>query len=87
MSHIICPECGTKIYPFGDSRAQDTANLIVTTMIGHIPLDTQLAVQCDRGEIEDYFSDKFEAIVEKVIRLISGSNPQAGEAVDSSRMR
>ena len=87
MSHIICPECGTKIYPFGDSRAQDTATLIVTTMIGHTPLDTQLAVQCDRGEIEDYFGDEFEAIVEKLIRLISGSNPQAGEAVDPSRMR
>jgi Mrp family chromosome partitioning ATPase len=70
MSHTICPTCGTKIGLFGDSRAADTARLVGTDLLGQLPLDTRLAVLCDRGEIEDYRCDAFDAVAERVIQLV-----------------
>jgi Mrp family chromosome partitioning ATPase len=67
MSHIICPNCGTNISLFGASRAEVTAGMIGTTLIGRIPIDTQLSVLCDKGAIEEYRSVEFEEVVNKVV--------------------
>jgi Mrp family chromosome partitioning ATPase len=68
MSYTVCPRCGTTIHVFGPSRADETARLIGSSLLGHIPLDPSLAMLCDAGEIEDYYSDAFEAVVDKVIQ-------------------
>jgi Mrp family chromosome partitioning ATPase len=70
MSHIVCPECGTRINLFGTSRAEATAGMIGTTLIGRIPIDTHLSVLCDRGAIEEYRADEFQEITERVIRCL-----------------
>jgi len=72
MSHIICPECGIRIDIFGASKAENTAQIIGSPMLGHLPIDPQFAVLCDQGEIEDYSSETFEKITEEVIRIVSG---------------
>lgn len=68
MSHIICPECGARINIFGNSRADETVRSIGIPMLGRIPLDTQLAILCDQGEVENYVGNEFELIVDKVIQ-------------------
>ena len=68
MSHVVCPHCGASIDVFGGSRAQETADLIETTLLGRLPLDPTLAVLCDAGAIEDYVNEAFEAIVEQVLQ-------------------
>jgi Mrp family chromosome partitioning ATPase len=70
MSHVICPECGTRIDIFGTSNSTNTARIIGAPMLGHLPIDPQLAVLCDKGAIEDYSSETFEGIAEEVIRII-----------------
>jgi len=72
MSHAICPECGTQIEIFGASKAENTANMIGTPILGNLPIDPQLAILCDQGAIEDYHSGIFEDIAEKVVRIVSG---------------
>jgi len=67
MSKVICPNCGTPIEVFGPSQAQHTADLVQMEMLGHIPLDPQLATLCDKGLIENYINAEFEAIVRSVI--------------------
>nr|MBN1229192.1 Mrp/NBP35 family ATP-binding protein [Anaerolineae bacterium] len=62
MSHIVCPECGAVINVFGPSRAQETAQQIGAELLGRMPLDPDLAVLCDAGQIEDYRSDAFDEI-------------------------
>lgn len=72
MSHVICPECGTRIDIFGTSKAENTAHIINAPILGHLPIDPQLAILCDRGEIENYYSDIFEEIAMQVYRIVCG---------------
>jgi hypothetical protein len=37
-------------------------------MLGRLPLDTQIATLCDKGEVEKFIGDEFESIVDKVIQ-------------------
>jgi hypothetical protein len=51
-------------------------------MLGHLPLDPELAVMCDEGRIEDYESESFEAIAKRVLEAAGlGPSPAAGERV------
>jgi Mrp family chromosome partitioning ATPase len=69
MSYILCPECGARIDLFGTSRAEDTARLIGTRLLGNLPLDPQLSTLCDEGAIETYHSTTFEQITDQVVEL------------------
>jgi Mrp family chromosome partitioning ATPase len=66
MSYTICPKCGERIEVFGPSQAVHTANLLGVPLLGQIPLDPGLARRCDAGEIEDYATDVFEPIAQKI---------------------
>jgi Mrp family chromosome partitioning ATPase len=68
MSHVVCPHCGTTVHVFGPSRADETAHLIGSYLLGHLPLDPRLAMLCDAGEIEDYHSEAFETVVDRVLQ-------------------
>jgi Mrp family chromosome partitioning ATPase len=70
MSHLVCPSCGHSIDVFGPSRAQETAQQIRTPLLGCLPLDSDLAVLCDAGEIENYCTDAVEEIAEKVLQRL-----------------
>jgi Mrp family chromosome partitioning ATPase len=69
MSYVHCPECGARIDIFGNSRSEDTARSLGTRFLGSLPLDPQLSILCDAGEIEAYHSEAFEQIVDRVIEL------------------
>ena len=70
MSHVVCPHCGAAIDVFGVSRAENTARLVGTALLGRLPLDPDLAVLCDAGAIEDYVNDAFEAVVEGILQRL-----------------
>lgn len=69
MSYLVCPECGAKIDLFGASSTQQTADLLGTRLLGHIPLDPGFSTLCDQGDIESYQSEAFEQITDRVIEL------------------
>jgi Mrp family chromosome partitioning ATPase len=81
MSHIICPDCGATIEVFGPSRAEETAGYIGTNLLGRVPLDTDLAVLCDSGRIEDYHCEAFDAVVSQVLQAM----PTRGSASAGGR--
>jgi Mrp family chromosome partitioning ATPase len=70
MSKVVCPHCGTPIEVFGPSQAQHTADLMQMELLGHMPLDPQIATLCDKGLVENYRNHEFESIVKKVIDLM-----------------
>lgn len=76
MSHVICPQCGAKIEVFGPSRADATAQRIGTRLLGHIPLDAELATLCDAGRIEAYSSNEFDEIMYNVRQFTAGYIPE-----------
>ena len=67
MSHLRCPQCGCRIDIFGTSSAEKTVEQCGVPMLGHLPLDPELAVKCDQGKIEDYENESFEVITERVL--------------------
>ena len=70
MSYVKCPDCGKKIYLFGESRVQKIADKYSLPVLAQIPVDPALAKNCDQGVIElfegDYMDGAFAA-VEKLL--------------------
>ena len=57
MSWIACPDCGKKIYPFGESRTARIAQEHSIPLLAQIPMDPALARECDTGVIELFNED------------------------------
>jgi len=66
MSYLVCPDCGKKLYPFGESRSAATAEKIGTRVLARLPLDAALAEKCDAGQVEAIQMKDFEAVVDRV---------------------
>jgi Mrp family chromosome partitioning ATPase len=67
MSYVVCPRCGARIEAYGPSRAEATARRAGLSLLGSLPLDPGLAVLCDEGKVEDYRSEVFEGIVDRIL--------------------
>ena len=52
MSYIDCPDCGKRIYPFGDSHLNDIAARHGIASTARLPINPKLAAACDKGAIE-----------------------------------
>jgi Mrp family chromosome partitioning ATPase len=70
MSYVVCPKCGEKIEVFGPSRAMQTAMHLGVPLLGHLPLDSELASRCDAGEIEAYEAELFGPIADQVVKQV-----------------
>jgi Mrp family chromosome partitioning ATPase len=81
MSFFECPKCGEKIFIFGRSQAERTAEMIGIPMLGHLPLDTLLSVLCDCGTIEDYQAEELEIMIDRIIGFLSTSKKLSTEAI------
>jgi Mrp family chromosome partitioning ATPase len=62
MSYVKCPDCGKEIEVFGPSNAEQTALALGVPLLGRVPLDPELAIRCDKGQIESYDAEAFEPI-------------------------
>ncbi len=70
MSYLECPECGHEIQVFGFSHADEVAESLGVPLLGRIPLDPELAMRCDTGQIELYTGDVFEPIASRIVELV-----------------
>jgi Mrp family chromosome partitioning ATPase len=52
MSYMVCPDCGKKMTPFGESRADAIAAEHGIGCVARLPIDPKLAAACDAGAIE-----------------------------------
>lgn len=53
MSYAECPDCGRKLYVFGESHLEETAARHGLSVMARIPLDPRIAQASDSGTIED----------------------------------
>lgn len=53
MSYVTCPDCGRRIYAFGQNKAQAIASPHGVRNYAELPIDPSLASACDAGRIED----------------------------------
>ena len=66
MSWIACPDCGQKIYPFGEGRSKQAAEGLGVPLLARLPLDPSLANACDRGLIELFNENWLDAVMEEL---------------------
>ena len=63
MSWIACPDCGKKIFPFGESRTAQVALEHGVPLLAQLPLDPALARMCDTGVIELFNEDWMDPVM------------------------
>lgn len=66
MSYVQCPDCGKKIEIFGKSRTEETAKEFGIPVLARIPINPELASQCDKGVIELFEGDFMGAVADAV---------------------
>lgn len=57
MSYLVCPDCGRKIYLFGEGRSAEAAKKHGLPLLAQMPIDPQLAALTDEGRIEEFKGD------------------------------
>ena len=53
MSYVECPDCGKKIYLYGESHIDKVCADNHIPLLGQIPIAPSITVSCDSGKIED----------------------------------
>jgi Mrp family chromosome partitioning ATPase len=69
MSYYECPDCGKKINVFGDSHLEETADAYELPILARLPICTELAKACDKGEIENFEGDWFDETTKILLNI------------------
>ena len=57
MSYVACPDCGKKIYLFGQGKTAQAAAAHNLPLLAEMPIDPALASLTDAGDIESFQGD------------------------------
>ena len=66
MSWVACPDCGKKIFPFGESNTAKVAQEYGLPLLAQIPLDPAIARECDTGVIELFNENWMDPVMDAV---------------------
>ena len=66
MSWIACPDCGRKIFPFGESQTAKVALEEGMPLLAQLPIDPAIAKECDTGVIELFNEDWLNPVLDAV---------------------
>ena len=66
MSWIACPDCGRKIFPFGESRTAKVAQEEGVPLLAQLPIDPAIAKECDTGVIELFNDNWLDPVLDAV---------------------
>ena len=69
FSYVRCPDCGKKIYVFGEKKLANWSEETGIPVVAELPMDPELAEYADAGRVEAYFGNDFgpvAAILPKV---------------------
>lgn len=70
MSCFVCPDCGKKHYPFGESRLEAVAAEYGLEILARLPIDPQNSAACDAGKIESVTNPEAEEAAKKLEELL-----------------
>ena len=69
MSWIACPDCGKKIFPFGESSTKQVAAAHGLPLLARLPIDPAIARACDTGVIELFNEDWMDPVIDRIEQL------------------
>ncbi len=70
MSYVACPDCGKKLYPFGQSNTASVALDFGLPLLAALPMDPDASKCADTGTIELYTSMEIEPAADRVEALL-----------------
>ena len=53
MAYMPCPDCGRKLYPFGEGKTAEVAAKHGLPLLAQLPINPALAAACDAGRVEE----------------------------------
>ena len=68
MSYVECPDCGKKLYIFGEGKTEEAAARYGVPLLAKMPIDPALAKLVDEGNIEDFHGDWLNPAVEAILK-------------------
>lgn len=69
MSYFKCPDCGKEHHIFGDSHIDELAARYGIDTIAQLPIDSNLALAVDRGQIELFDGNWLDGVFEKIKKI------------------
>ena len=64
MSYVVCPDCGKKLYLFGEGKSAEAAGRHGLPLLAQMPVDPRLAALADAGRIEEFEDSWLENVVD-----------------------
>lgn len=64
MSYVACPDCGKKLYLFGEGKTAEAACRHDLPLLAQMPIDPALARLVDEGRIEDMQCDALAPVAD-----------------------
>ena len=68
MSYVSCPDCGRKIYLFGEGKTEEAAAKYGLPVLAKMPIDPALAKLVDEGDIESFEGDWLSGVVDEILK-------------------
>lgn len=68
MAYMTCPDCGKRLYPFGEGRTADVAKQYGLPMLAQLPIQPELAKKCDEGRLMDIQLPEMGNAVDAVLK-------------------
>ena len=68
MSYLQCPDCGKKLYIFGEGKTEEAAKEYHIPLLAKMPIDPALAKLTDDGCIEQFEGHWLDGVVETILR-------------------
>lgn len=66
MAYIDCPDCGRRLYPFGEGKTRQVAESHGIPLLAQLPIDPHISHMSDTGTIELFNEDWMDAAVDAV---------------------
>lgn len=71
MSYLECPDCGKRLYPFGESKLDEVAKNYDVDILAKFPIDSEFARISDSGRIEAVINEAAEEAAEIIENKVS----------------
>jgi Mrp family chromosome partitioning ATPase len=76
MAFLDCPKCHEHIELFGPGRVQGVADEYGIPLLGRLPVDPQLSIKCDAGQVDQYESDAVRQLVSAFLKSMEERKSQ-----------
>jgi len=64
MSYMLCPDCGKKLYPFGEGKTAEAAQRHGLPLLAQMPIDPKMAALVDSGRVEEVEGDWLSGVAD-----------------------